>query len=302
MRKINRNRKIKEIEFFERQVTPAPVYISLRNLPFFDFFVKMFFKIFLLEKTGYENALNVKLKEDILYFNRIPENFSGYRLLFISDLHLDGVLPLSDKAIELIKKAEYDLAILGGDYRYLHQGNSKGAEIAVRKIVKCLKQKTEVIGILGNHDVYMNGEELEDLGVKILVNDSCEIKNNGQSIFIAGVDDSSLFLADDVDTADKDIPGNSFKIMISHSPQIFKEVSKYGYDLMISGHTHGGQVCLPGGFAILKGAPVPRRFVKGRWVHENMQGITSTGAGVSVFPVRFNCLPEINVIELRRKE
>lgn len=301
MRKINHNRKIKEIEFFEKQILPSPVHLSLRNLPFFDFIVKAFFKIFFLEKTGYINALNVRLKEDVLFFDRLPENFSGYRILFISDLHLDGVLPLWEKVVELIDKTDYHISILGGDYRYLHKGNSKGAEMAIEKIVNCLKKKSEIVGIIGNHDLYTNGLALEDQGVKMLVNDSMEIKRNGQSIYFAGVDDSSLFLADEIDTADIDIPDNCFKIMLSHSPQIFKDVSRYGYDLMISGHTHGGQVCLPGGFALLKGAPVPGKYVKGKWSYGNLQGITSTGAGVSVFPVRFNCQPEINVIELQRK-
>lgn len=300
MKKINRNRKIREIEFFEKQICPKPARFSIREIPFFDELVKLFFKVTFLENTGYENTLNIKLKEYKLEFVQLPELFDRYRIVFISDLHLDGLLPLSEKVISFLETIKYDIAVMGGDYRYLHQGNSKGAEIAVRKMVEYLKKRSDIIGILGNHDLYTNGQALEDQGVKMLVNDSLEIKKEGQSIFFAGVDDSSLFFAQDIESASENIPKESFKIMLSHSPQVFKEVSEFKYDLMISGHTHGGQVCLPGGFAIMKGAPVPRYLVKGQWKYKNLIGVTSTGVGVSVFPVRFNCPPEITIIELRK--
>jgi len=81
---------------------------------------------------------------------------------------------------------------------------------------------------------------------------------------------------------------------------MFEKAAEKGFDLMISGHTHGGQVCLPGGFALMKGAPVPRKFIKGLWKYKNLRGLTSTGVGVSVFPVRFNCPPEISLVELKK--
>jgi len=300
MKPVNKNRKIREIDFFEKQIKPKNGF-SIRDFPLFDEMVKLFFKMTFLEKRGYRNTIDLKLKEYSSFFNNLPESFEGFKIVFISDLHLDGLLPLSSKIIDELEKIHYDLAILGGDYRYLHKGSSSGSESAMEKIVSYLKKRSEIIGILGNHDLFSNGVSLEKSGVKMLINDSMEYKLGNDSIYFAGVDDSALFLADDIDEAIKLIPGNVFKILLSHSPQMFEKAAEKGFDLMISGHTHGGQVCLPGGFALMKGAPVPRKFIKGLWKYKNLTGLTSTGVGVSVFPARFNCLPEISLLELKRE-
>ncbi len=87
--------------------------------------------------------------------------------------------------------------------------------------------------------------------------------------------------------------------MVCHSPERYLEAADSGYSLYLSGHTHGGQVCLPGGVALVTSATVPRRLVKGRWKYREMRGYTSRGVGTSGIAVRYFCPPEMTVVTLR---
>lgn len=300
MKKIHKNRKIREIEAFEKQITPVGKGFSIRRIPFFDNLVKLFLKVTFLERVGYRNALDVSLTEYECEFPQLPESFDGFSFVFISDMHLDGILPLGEKVIKKLEKTDYDLAVLGGDYRYFHEGNSKGSEIAVSKVVDALKKRSEIVAILGNHDFYSNGLSLEKSGVTVLLNDIYEVKREDESIYFAGVDDQSLFEAAEIEQTAEMIPVDAFKILLSHSPQVYPQAQKEGFDLQVSGHTHGGQICLPGRFPLMKGAPVPRDLVYGRWNYGKMKGITTSGIGVSVVTARFFCPPEIVKVTLRR--
>jgi hypothetical protein len=82
-------------------------------------------------------------------------------------------------------------------------------------------------------------------------------------------------------------------ILLSHSPEIFSEAERVGFDLQLSGHTHGGQLCLPGGLPVIVPCRVDRMFVNGRWSHLTLQGYTSPGTGSCALAARWNCPPEI---------
>jgi predicted MPP superfamily phosphohydrolase len=79
------------------------------------------------------------------------------------------------------------------------------------------------------------------------------------------------------------------------TPEVYCEAERAGFDVMLSGHTHGGQICLPGGIPITLDAKLPRHMGKGAWRYGKLSGYTSVGAGSSVVPVRFNCPPEITL-------
>jgi predicted MPP superfamily phosphohydrolase len=88
--------------------------------------------------------------------------------------------------------------------------------------------------------------------------------------------------------------------MICHSPEQYPKVESAGFDLYLTGHTHGGQVCLPGGHILVKGASVPRKILKGKWRYHSMTGYTSRGVGSTSLPVRFFCPPEMTFITLKK--
>jgi predicted MPP superfamily phosphohydrolase len=86
---------------------------------------------------------------------------------------------------------------------------------------------------------------------------------------------------------------------LSHTPEIYRQAAHADFNLLLSGHTHGGQICLPESIPIILDAVLPRRMGAGAWQYHNMTGYTSVGAGSSVVPVRFNCPPEITLHCLR---
>ena len=133
----------------------------------------------------------------------------------------------------------------------------------------------------------------------MLVNESAVISRGNQCLYLAGIDDAHLYRTHDIEKAASQIPANSFSILLSHTPEIYKQAARANFDLLLSGHTHGGQICLPGGIPIILFSRLPRRMGAGRWEYGNMIGYTSVGLGSSLVPIRFNCLPEITLHHLQ---
>jgi len=105
--------------------------------------------------------------------------------------------------------------------------------------------------------------DLEALGITILLNECIAIRRGEDSIYLAGVDDAHFYRADNIEKATKEIPERSVSILLSHTPETYRQAAHAGFDLMLSGHTHGGQICLPGGIPILLEADVPRALGAG---------------------------------------
>lgn len=262
---------------------------------------------FVLRATGFAhrglaNALALKLTEVTLESDGLPDSFDNCRILFIADLHIEGLDSLTDKVIELIKNLEYDYCFLGGDYSLYNRYDSAKTKQQMQKIIKHIKTN-KIYGILGNHDYYETAVFLQSLGVTMLINENVPIERNRTTVYLAGVDDCYVFDCADIGQAVSGIPAGSFKILFSHSPQLYRQAQKYGFNLFIAGHTHGGQICLPGGIPLIKSAKIPRKLIKGPWRYKNMTGFTTSGAGASGNVIaRFNCPPEIAVLTLRAKK
>lgn len=260
-----------------------------------------FLRMFNLIEAGERNALMVGLREVEFELEDLPAGFDGFRVLFISDLHIDGMDALAAKLVEIIDSADYDICILGGDYTFKYGREEMVDHSNLKMIAKKLAAKSRVLGVLGNHDMYKVAELLDGIGVEMLINENTSIEKDGEKIHIAGIDDSHYYGTDNLSQADAGIDDISFKMMVGHSPERLVGAQGHGYGLYLAGHTHGGQVCLPGGTQIVRGASLPRRFLKGKWKYGKMSGYTSNGAGTSGIAVRFFCKPEIAIITLRRK-
>jgi predicted MPP superfamily phosphohydrolase len=140
--------------------------------------------------------------------------------------------------------------------------------------------------------------EFEKYGIRMLVNEAIELRRLGQSLWIVGVDDPHKYQCDDLRLALEEVPLNGFKVLLAHTPEIFKEASDSGVGLYLCGHTHAGQIALPFMGAPIQNADCPREFGHGHWHYGEMQGYTSAGVGCSMLPIRFNCPPEIAIVEL----
>jgi predicted MPP superfamily phosphohydrolase len=140
---------------------------------------------------------------------------------------------------------------------------------------------------------------LEDMGIRMLFNECEAIVRGDDCIYLAGIDDAHYYRADDLEKASSQIPPGAFSILLSHTPEVYDRAARAKYDLMLSGHTHGGQLCLPGGIPIKLEAVLLRSMGAGSWKHAGMVGYTSVGVGTSLLPVRLNCPPEITLHTLR---
>ncbi len=142
-------------------------------------------------------------------------------------------------------------------------------------------------------------EGFEDLGIEVLINQTRTIQRGEALIHVTGTDDVHYFYTDAARAALDGAP-KGFKIALIHSAELADVAAEAGFSLYLAGHTHGGQVCLPGGIPIITHMSRHRRYASGLWRHGSMIGYTTTGIGVSGLPVRFNTRAEAVLITLRR--
>ena len=247
---------------------------------------------------GRRNAASVVVRENAVQSTRLPTELDGFTVMQISDLHGDMNAPAMSRVSALLKDLSYDLCVMTGDFRGSTSGPHEEAVAAVAALMAVIQ--APVLGVLGNHDTVRMVPALEALGMRILMNEAEVFERAGQRIHVAGVDDAHFYRAENIEKAAQDIPAESFSILLTHTPEIYRQAAHAGFDLLLSGHTHGGQICLPGGIPITLDSVLPRRLGSGAWTHHAMAGYTSVGAGSSVVPVRFNCPPEITLHRLER--
>ena len=273
-------------------------FLHLENLPLMQAMIEIALRVTGTYWRGRANAGKVQVRRNIVRLPNLPSAFDGFIILHLSDLHADISGPALQRVAELARGVGYDLCVLTGDYRGLTHGDCEPSLEGVARLREALRG--DIYGVLGNHDSIAMVPDLEALGIRILLNECVAIVRGSASIYLAGVDDAHFYRADNIEKAAADIPDGSFSILLSHTPEIYRQAAHAGFDLMLSGHTHGGQICLPGGIPILIEANLPRAFAAGAWRHASMAGYTSVGAGSSVVPVRFNNRPEITLHQLAR--
>ncbi|MCB1755188.1 MAG: metallophosphoesterase family protein [Gammaproteobacteria bacterium] len=249
-----------------------------------------------MRKRGRRNALDIRLNRQAIRLKSLPDKFEGYTLLLISDLHLDMNPDMPAALIEAVKDLDYDICVLTGDYRAKTWGSHLPTMAAMAKVRPHLKN--EVYAILGNHDSIRMVPHFEKMDIRMLINESVALERDGERIYLAGIDDPHYYRSDNMELACDAIPHDALSILLSHSPEMYKQAAFAKFELMLCGHTHGGQVCLPGGVPFMVNANCPRRYTKGLWQFSALQGYTSVGSGVSVVDVRINCPPEVTLIEL----
>lgn len=274
----------------------------IENVELLPVVLKFLLKMLLLNKRGAENALDYRVEQVPVYIENLPPAFNGFRVLQLSDLHADGIADKGQKLISILKHVKADLCVLTGDFRFLTQDDYAPALQRTKEIALAVDAAYGLWGILGNHDFIEFVPELEDAGIRMLLNETTTITKNGSEIYLAGIDDAHLYGCHDITKANANIPDHASKILLSHTPETYAEAAEAGFDYIICGHTHGGQICLPGGFPVMVNAKCPRRFCAGLWRYKGLQGYTSRATGASALPVRFFCPPEITVHELNRQE
>lgn len=251
-----------------------------------------------LYRLGSRNAERIHVRHNRINLSRLPNRFHGFTILHISDLHVDINPGAMRRMNDLVAGLEYDLCVLTGDFRGRTFGPFEQTLIGVGRLRSQLADP--VYGVLGNHDTIQMLPDLESMGIRMLMNESASIARGNQRIHLAGVDDAHYYAAANLEKAASEIPRGEFSILLSHTPEIYKQAAFAGFELLLSGHTHGGQICLPGSVpaTLSSSSELPRRMGAGPWSYQDMIGYTSVGVGSSVVPVRFNCDPEITLHHL----
>jgi predicted MPP superfamily phosphohydrolase len=249
---------------------------------------------------GAGNAAKVELRHNRIVSPHLPPAFDGYTILQLSDLHVEMSEAAMRKVVSLIKHLDYDLCVLTGDYRGDTYGRYDTTLAGMAPIRAALNGT--VYGVLGNHDTICLVPGLEEMGIKMLLNESVTIEQGGQRIHVAGIDDAHFYRVDNIEKAATEIPNDEFSILVSHTPEIYRQAAHTDFNVLLSGHTHGGQICLPGRVPITLDSVLPRSMGAGPWRYHDMIGYTSVGAGVCIVPVRFNCPPEITLHRLSRSQ
>jgi predicted MPP superfamily phosphohydrolase len=249
---------------------------------------------------GRRNAGRPRLTEVTFHFASLPAAFDGYRILFLSDLHLGYSPDALAAGIALAEGQSCDLAVLGGDFQ--SWGRPTAAEVVehMRPVLAALRPTDGIVGVLGNHDTHDLVPPLEAVGVRMLLNENLDISRDGQSIHLIGCDDVHAFYDHGAEAALRRNGG--FRVALVHSPDFAGQAAAAGCSLYLAGHTHGGQICLPGGRPILTALDRNHQLARGAWRLRGMQGYTSTGLGSGLPVVRFNCPPEVVLITLHRDE
>jgi uncharacterized protein len=252
-----------------------------------------------LYRRGVRNALDIRFREITLAFDDLPPAFDGYRLLQVTDPHFDSIEGMGERIAALIADRPVDLFVLTGDYRRRVHGPHEQILPALEGVVRASRARDGILAILGNHDTAAMAAPFEALGIRMLANETVTIHRGGEALHLTGFDDVHYYYTPGADAAAAAAPAG-FRIALVHSPEFALHAARAGYRFYLCGHTHGGQICLPGGRPILTASIFGHRFAAGLWRHERMHGYTSRGAGTSGLPVRFFSRGEVTVITLRR--
>ncbi len=268
-------------------------WMHVESWPGGDHLIRALFRLSGLYRRARSNARKIEVVRRDLWLPRLPEALAGLRVLHLSDLHLDMAEDIPKAIAAAVRGLRYDICVMTGDYRARTYGSTDAALAGLALLMENLTGP--VFGILGNHDSITMVPAMERLGVRMLMNEHAIFERADVTLYIAGVDDPHYFGTHDLQAARAGMPADAVSLLLGHSPELYREAAEANFDALLCGHTHGGQICLPGGIAVVNNAQAPRRVCVGAWQQGEMRGYTSRGCGVSVVDLRLNCPPEVTL-------
>ncbi|MCD4669947.1 MAG: metallophosphoesterase [Actinomycetia bacterium] len=249
---------------------------------------------------------NIQIEKIDIEIENLPEEFEGTKIVHLTDFHSRGFNKREKKVIKIIKEIKPDFIFITGDFIDESTEDFDSCQKFWRELSSQHQGKT--FGVLGNHEHWLDSPNiaaikklLEESGIPILNNENRKIFRDEKYIYLLGVDDPDSEY-DDLPKAMIGTEENIPKILLAHSPDIIDNLQGEKVDLILVGHTHGGQVVIP--------------FVRPFWVPTRNHGKYASGLfevnktnlyvnrGVGLVPAlqaRFNCPPEVAVVELKGK-
>jgi predicted MPP superfamily phosphohydrolase len=252
---------------------------------------------------GVVEAWDYELTETVVRIKDLPERFEGFRIAQVSDVHHGRLVPIEEvrRVVELANSVRADMVALTGDYttslrRYVEP---------CAEALASLRAPEGVWAVLGNHDHNTDGpftrQALGRRGIEVLTNENTSLRRGADVLQLAGADDWGWGKADFA-RAVRGLDASRPTLMLSHEPMALDVPETRGVSLILSGHTHGGQVSLP-----VVGAPVAYvwkhlKYLRGMYESGSTQLYVSRGTGMIGVPVRIGARPEVAVIQLRNAD
>ncbi len=259
--------------------------------------------------AGIASRNKIEVVRRTITIPNLPDAFKGTTITLASDIHTGPYMNSSDlrNVVQMINELGSDMIMLPGDFVTSHRNE-------VVPISECLCELSAPMGIFattGNHEFYVDADLVSDVldhcDITVLRNDNFAVERSGEKLYILGVDDISEHIdgkqTDHIDAMFKGVPDTAPTILLNHKPYRFDEYAQKNVGLMLSGHTHGGQIVFARlGDTNFSFSRIASKYVEGLYTHTNhhrmSQMYVSRGIGTVALPMRFNCPPEITQITL----
>lgn len=248
-------------------------------------------------EEAFAEANSISIEHVKIYLDRLPEELDGFRLVHLSDIHHSPFTSIEhiSRVVEVSNRLKPDMFMLTGDY----VSHEPEYIAPVAEVLSGLQAEHGTHACLGNHDHWTDADlvtrRFRRAGINLLINEGIRYAARGTRFWLCGVDDYMVGKTD-LKAALTGSGEDEFQLLLAHNPQIVRPAARYGVDLMLSGHTHGGQVKIRDEEKRI----LPRRkLTSGLHRRKNTQIYITRGIGTVVVPVRYQCPPEISLIELK---
>jgi predicted MPP superfamily phosphohydrolase len=267
-----------------------------------------------LGADGFVQAKHIQVKKIEIPLARLPEAFDGFTIAQLSDFHYEdhfSVVPIRE-SVQIVNSLNPHLIVLTGDFITVpildtHSGKARQAAKSAEpcaEILRALKAPMGMFAVLGNHDANADSARvigaLRENGIPALVNRSVPLERGAARIWLTGIDDA-LDGSPDLGAALEKLPSGETVVLLAHEPDFADEAALSPVDLQLSGHSHGGQIWIPGiGAPWLP--PLARSYPRGLYNVGKLTLYTNIGIGTIRAPIRINCPPEVTLITLRAEK
>jgi uncharacterized protein len=251
-----------------------------------------------IARAAFAEPYQLVVERHAVSLRRLPRSLDRLRIVQLSDIHHSQFTGRAqiERAIETANSLEPDIIALTGDY----VSHERAYAAPCAEMLGRLRARCGVYAVLGNHDHWTDAALITDLfraeGIKVLINEGMRFEHRGASFWLAGVDDTMVGL-EDLPLALAGSRAAELKLLLAHNPIILRRAARASVDLVLSGHTHGGQVTWRSERS--RSSRPRRRMLRGLGRLGDTQIYVTRGLGTVVLPVRYGCLPEVSLLELR---
>jgi hypothetical protein len=262
----------------------------------------LFFIFLIIYSFGIE-PFHVILEKDDVFLKKLPSAFNGIKIAHLSDLHSVGFGRREKQVLQIIDQENPDFIFITGDINEAFSGQTSSCFSFWKEL--CRLAPTYVV--FGNHlykDKRFSPGQLEKMltqaGATVLLNENIRLEKAGQFLWLVGVDDPHT-RHHDLSKALLGVDNNFPRILLAHSPEIIDDLEENSVDLILTGHTHGGQVKIPGLRAFWTPTKYHGKYERGFFNVKGALMYVNRGIGVSKLPMRFNSRPVVVLLNLKRE-